>query len=140
MKKNKEYKVVKILNAETIIINAGKVDNVKENDTFNILGAKVNVIDPDTKEALGTIQNIKEDVTVTKVFEKMCQCSHFTSGSLANLTSTILNAYGTYKKQLDVDPSEITLKGDEEKTIKIGDIAVLKEKDILVSSKKSTTN
>ena len=139
MKKNSVYKVVQILNSETLIINAGKNHNIKENDVFCILGPEVDVIDLDTKERLGKIRNTKETVTVTKVFDKMCECSHFTSGSLVNLTNSLMSIYGSYKKQLDVDPSEITLTDEEEKTIRIGDIAILKKNDIETCNK-STKN
>lgn len=139
MKKNNIYKVVQILDSETLIINAGKKDGIILNDVFNILGTEVNVVDPDTKEMLGTIRNTKETVTVTKVFDKMCECSHFTNGSLAGIANSLASMYTSYKKQLDVDPNQITLTDENEKTIKVGDEAILKEKNILPVAK-STKN
>ncbi len=138
MKKNNVYKVVQILNSETLIINAGKNNGIMINDIFNILGTKVNVIDPDTKETLGTIRNTKETVTVTKVFDKMCECSHFTNSSLINIANSFSSMYTSYKKQLDVDPSQITLTAEDEKTIKVGDEAILKERTILPAANKNT--
>lgn len=138
MKKNNVYKVVQILNSETLIINAGKNNGIMINDIFNILGTKVNVIDPDTKETLGTIRNTKETVTVTKVFDKMCECSHFTNSSLINIANSFSSMYNSYKKQLDVDPSQITLTAEDEKTIKVGDEAILKERIILPATNKNT--
>lgn len=125
MKKN--YKVIQILTPEILVINAGKSDGINENDTFQILGEQTEVFDIDTKESLGIIQNIKETVTVIHVFDKMCECSHILSSTATMLASNLLSLYSSSSKQLNVEPSQIVYTDGQEKTIKIGDTAILKK-------------
>ncbi|NRG47485.1 hypothetical protein HRF87_22420 [Bacillus sp. CRN 9] len=74
--KNQEFKVVKILDEYTVVINAGTNYNIKVNDEFQILDKKGSEVrDPETDEIIGRLDLIKANVNVTEVQEKMCICS-----------------------------------------------------------------
>lgn len=67
----KQFHIVKIINDSEFIINAGYDDTVV-GEKFNIIGyANEEIIDPITKESLGSIETSKGTITVTRVFEKM---------------------------------------------------------------------
>lgn len=67
----KQFHIVKIINDSEFIINAGYGDTVV-GEKFNIIGyANEEIIDPITKESLGSIETSKGTITVTRVFEKM---------------------------------------------------------------------
>lgn len=132
--KNKEFKIVKILDEYNVIINAGANHNVKMGDTFQVLdkeGSKV--IDPDTQEVIGRLDLIKATVEVTELHEKMCICS---SRVIANYKSPFANLpaltpisqklLSTEKEKLNVDLKQVT--GGKRKSnskIKIGDTVKL---------------
>lgn len=67
----KQFHIVKIINDSEFIINAGYDDTVV-GEKFNIIGyANEEIIDPITKDSLGSIETSKGTITVTRVFEKM---------------------------------------------------------------------
>ena len=118
---NKKYKVVKIIDDTSLIINAGSVDKVQVGDIMVVVGKGDIVIDPDTNEELGCLEIEKARLKIMEVYEKMCICqSAYTSNYFSNMMD--VNTIFSYKhEKLDVDPTEITGKGDM--IIKIGDIA-----------------
>lgn len=118
---NKEYKVVKIIDDTSLIVNAGSNDKVHVGDMMLIVGKGDIVIDPDTKEKLGCLDIEKAKLRIKEVYEKMCLCnSVYESNYISNMLGA--NTIFSYKpEKLNVDPSEITGKGDT--IIKIGDIA-----------------
>lgn len=123
--RNQQFRIVKIIDDETIIINAGSNNGIKKNDRFEILGKGIKVIDPQTKEDLGMLDNIKETVTVTKVFEKMSECSNIsTTSAMISLANRITDMYtAPYKKVLNVDKDQINSNELIDNTLRIGDIA-----------------
>jgi len=65
-------KVAKILNSTEVVLNIGSNQNVKIGMIFSILDPKAeNVIDPDTKELLGSVDRPKVRVKVIRVQEKL---------------------------------------------------------------------
>lgn len=120
-----EYRVVKILDSESIVINAGSENNVKIGEKFQIVGKGISVEDPETGESLGVLDNIKETVSVVKIFPKMCICSHISEKSsvisIANTVSGFYSSGGKYKKILNVDKNQIFADDNADKTIRIGD-------------------
>lgn len=134
----KIFKIVKILSDETVIINAGEKDSIKRGDTFEIFGPGMEIKDDDTGESLGTIDNIKETVSVLKVFDKMCECSHISETAsildVINSTGRLYNK-SKYKKILNVDKEQLLNDDNLDKTIRKGDSARL---IIPISDLKST--
>lgn len=121
----KEFKVVKIIGDTALIINAGENDGVNIGDEVEIRSEGEDIIDPDTNENLGHYDVLKDTLKVIEVYDKMCVCE-------TKNISNIINAsvlFKTEQKKLNVLPAEISSSGS--KIIRIGDRAILLEKNIL---------
>lgn len=123
---NKHYKVVKIIDSETIIVNIGSDDDVSLNQELEILGNEIPIVDPDTKEILGKIKNVKETVSILEIYPKMSICSHIVKRIGLTPSFDPLNNF-INRKILNVDKEEILKSENEDKTIKIGDLVIIKE-------------
>lgn len=118
----KMFKVIKIIDDTTLIINAGSINNIKVGDVMEIHGKSENIYDPETNENLGKIDIVKDSLKITKVYEKMCVCeTSYVSNYFSSLLSSPL--FASTQRKLDVEPTEISGTGD--KTIRIGDEAIL---------------
>lgn len=118
------YNVVKILSEYSVVINAGINDFVKLGDYFHILDSEGDeVIDPITKEIIGTLDISKATVEVTELYESMCVCSSLVKKVRPNLS---FNFDFEERERLNVDYSQIT-RGNKvsNKNIEIGDTAKL---------------
>src|SRR5688500_11231837 len=60
-------KVAAIMNERELVINRGAAHGVKVDMVFQVMDVPVAVIDPETKEPLGTVSREKIRVKVTKV-------------------------------------------------------------------------
>ncbi len=70
-----EGKVAKILDEYSIVINVGRNDGVTEGMVFVILTQSGNEIkDPDSGETLGTLENVKDYVSVAHIQDKFATC------------------------------------------------------------------
>ncbi len=126
---NKDYRVIKIIDDTSLIVNAGTNDGVEKGDYMQISGKGSIIVDPETNEELGRLDVIKDKLNVTKVYEKMCICeTSYTSTYFSAILSNPL--FTSTQKKLDVEPTDISGEGD--KTIRIGDIArvIKQEKQI----------
>ena len=70
-----EGKIAKIVDERTVIINRGTEAGVREGMKFAILAGGDAVADPDTGEALGTWEVVKDYVKTTHVQEKISVCT-----------------------------------------------------------------
>ena len=71
-------KVARVLNDREVAINRGSTDGVKRGMKFDILSSdSPEIIDPDTKESLGRIENRKVRVRVASVYERMAVAETF---------------------------------------------------------------
>jgi hypothetical protein len=66
-----EGKVAAIIDNK-IIINRGEIAGVREGMTFTIFTIGEEITDPKTGESIGPFEEVKADVTVIHVQEKMC--------------------------------------------------------------------
>ncbi|MEE6716150.1 hypothetical protein [Schleiferilactobacillus harbinensis] len=113
-----EYKIAKIIDDHTIVINAGENKGIKENQKFQIIGKKgKEVKDPDTGESLGRLDELKGYVFATTIYPNMtiatspARSAMGLTNSIAGLTTgmTFQNPLLTsYHETLNVDPSQIT--------------------------------
>lgn len=119
----KQYKIVKIPDDKTLVINAGVQDGVKVGDRFRIVGGGEDVYDPDTKELLGTLGTTKATVSVVDVQERLCVCqdtsmSVFSSAVTAGLAKS-------FPKTMNIDPDSLSTSSNaEDEMIRVGDKAV----------------
>lgn len=128
-----QYKVVKIIDENRIVINAGASDGFKSGSKFEIFVKGDMVIDPDTKEELGTLDFIKAKIEIETLYLNMSVCVNVKkvdnnpmATALTTLSNRALSVYGYGEKvpdELDVDMSEATggLAKYNSK-IKIGDL------------------
>lgn len=107
----KIFKIAKIIDDYTIVINAGTNQNLKENQRFLIFSLDgEDVFDPDTNEFLGKLEVTKGTGQATSVQEKMCtiksDMTRFaTSADVTNYS--LLNVLSTFN---EANPLKI---GDE---------------------------
>lgn len=125
MKKTKNFKVIRILDEYRIVVNAGAEDQVTDQCYFQIMGANNEIVDPETKESLGVIPNIKELVRPILIERKFCICEHFDNRfskkpeELPQDTMLFTNA-----RKLNINKEQIVHCGIDE-PISIRDKAVL---------------
>lgn len=121
------YKVIKIIDAENIVINAGKDNYIKKGDKFEIFIKGDEIKDLDGKTSLGTLDTIKEIVTVVTVLPKMCICQKLIKASIPALTAFAKTQLAPKNTSiaLNVDESQITGGFSEDLTIRLGDLARL---------------
>lgn len=74
MSENKVYRVIEILNKKELLINYGKNDGARvgEDITISMVGDKV--IDPITKDVLGTLDIIKGRLEIYTVYPEFSIC------------------------------------------------------------------
>ncbi len=115
----KIYKIIKIIDDETLVINAGYDNGIKIGDDFEIFEDGEEIKDPDTGEVLGTLDTIKERVEAIDVFPKMCICRH---NIIVNYIKAITGDFTKIKsKTLNIDSSQISGGLSDNLTIHIGD-------------------
>lgn len=133
---SQDFRIAKIIDSTTFVINAGIDQGIKEGDRFQIVGQKGEpVVDPITGEELGTLDSIKGTIVVTALYARMSIARSETyriGGSLNNALSAIATPSinfndllgETRHKELSVDPNQITgglASISEDSPIQIGD-------------------
>jgi len=140
----KDIKVAKIIDENTLVINAGEKQAIKKGDEFQIIGKKgfQPVLDPDTGEDLGTLDEIKGTVIVHTTYPNMSICKskyiveeinthdlssiQKMSNQMTNITKQLQSGIiksGHYE-DLNVEQGQITGGFQESNDpIRIGDIA-----------------
>lgn len=127
----KEYKVVEIIDTFTVLVNYGTIDNAKKGDEIQILKKGEDIIDPDTRQVIGTLDMPKDIVTVFITYEKFSICKKIIknySGILSPLSSlsSITGSTSMESVPLKVNTKQITNKQYEtDEPIKVGDLAVI---------------
>ena len=121
------FRIVRILDVRTVIINAGSRDGVDDSSRFSVVGESENIIDNVTGEVLGTIEASRASLRPWDIMEKMTVCISDESifdmtvllRGLANLTSAPLNVEAS-----DISPLTFRRKirvGDEVELMKIAE-------------------
>ena len=125
-------KIAKIISTKQIVVNAGSNDGLEVGDNLEIIDkfGDEPIVDPDTGESLGTLDLIKGNVIVSKVYPHMAIAdSPKVSPLLQAMRPGLLSSplYGSsYQEDLNVDPSQITggLPEAGDQQIRIGDIVI----------------
>lgn len=127
-----EAKIIKIISLTAVVINAGSNKDVKKGQKFQIVGKTGTdpVIDPDTGENLGSLDEIKGTVIVTRVYPNMSiletpvHRKGFSPIQMPGPSGSIMNAlYGPEEQvNLNVDRSQITGGMPDSSPIRIGDL------------------
>ena len=117
------YKVIRIIDEKSIMLNCGAVQGIAVGDLFYICSKNKEIItDPDTKEILAEMKKYKAKIEVISLYDKICICQN---ARTSPLLSEALSSALTVRRRLDlnVDPTQITgsFRMDEEEMIQIGD-------------------
>jgi hypothetical protein len=135
-----KFRVIKIIDDYSVVINGGLSDDVSLNDKIEIYLEGEEIIDPyNNNKPLGTLDFIKETLKVTEVYPDFAVCQkiklekihnpsalqlsmmHAVS-SFANYTTGKTTTVETIEK-INVNKSEITGRKKGDLTIIIGDFA-----------------
>lgn len=119
----KIYKVIRIIDEQSIMLNCGAQQGITVGDMFYIRSnSKDIIIDPDTNEVLAEMQKYKAKIEVVSVYDKICVCQNARVTQL--LSEAMSSALHTRRRlDLNVDPSQISgkFRMDEDEMIQIGD-------------------
>lgn len=124
------WRVVKIIDNQSLVINAGSSDGVKKDQKLVVFVPGEEVIDPQTKESLGTLDTIKCYLNVADVYEKMSICVNAISTMSDNLgiAGMLLINGLSGPKSLPVDAEDISGGLQPKTRIKVGDLVRSAEK------------
>ncbi|MCU4958658.1 hypothetical protein OB990_20905 [Bacillus cereus] len=133
------FKVIKIIDEYSLVINSGLKDGISIGDSIEIFLEGDEIVDPFNEgKVLGTLDFIKDTLEVTEVYSEFAVCekrvtkevhipsplqkaiSHSMSG-LSGITGTTETRITV--KKINIDESEITGRRKGNKVIRIGDIA-----------------
>lgn len=121
-----EYKVIRIIDDKTIVVNCGEEDNVKINDKIKIFSVGIELFDIDTGESYGKLETTKDIVTVVDIMPKMCICKkrNIIYKKLFNIG--LNDEYKCIEdEKMAVELSQIENGLNDDLTIKLGDKARL---------------
>lgn len=119
-----EFKVIEIIDEFSILINYGRDDGAYEGDEIRVLSIGDEVVDPETKESLGTLDFVKDTLTIAIAYDSFSLCQKIETSHINVLTSPLSQFSKTTKevKALNVDEKDFSHKSfSKEKTIKVGD-------------------
>lgn len=127
----KTFKVLTIVSEKSILVNYGKEDGAKVGDGLRIVSVGEMIIDPDTKEELGTFDYIKEELEVVFVYPKFSMCSKIAHAKKTNALATLMSKEVSYTaasqiQSLKIDKSEcLNIEWQRDPVIHVGDTVTL---------------
>lgn len=115
-------KIVKIIDEYRVVVNLGSA-SVKDNQLLEVYQPGQEVTDPETGEALGTLDFIKAKLRVVAVFPKMCVCENKETRNNSLLMGLAQSFSYEEKLPLNVRATDISGGYDGvDKKIKVGDL------------------
>ena len=114
----KEFKIAKIVDEYSVVINGGGNSGIKEGDQFEIYDPGELVKDPDTGIDLGALEYVKATVIAVRVYPRMALCKNEDSISL--LMRGIAENFAARPAELNVDAESIS--GGLDEKIRVGDL------------------
>ncbi len=105
-----ETVVARILSEEIVVLGAGADKNVKEGMRFEIWEPGEEILDPVTKESLGSLEIVKGRVDVIRVMAKMCMAKSIkntvTKTRMVSPLSTLFSPLSSHAESYEVDVME----------------------------------
>lgn len=129
---DKVIKIVKILNETTFILNVGTNDGIENGTKFQIIDSDPEpIIDPDTNQIIGYLNNSKGTIEANDVQEKMTIArtklhKKVTRSPVYDAMSAFQNIETSYREELNVNETQIS--GGYNKSnnpVEIGDAVVI---------------
>lgn len=132
------FKIAKIIDTTTIVINGGSSAGVKVGQSYQIIGENSGeiVTDPDTGKEIGRLDDIKGTVNITKVYPNMAVASTSALHESVRLSVPQINTgilgigamSGILRgEELNVDRTQISGGFESNTPVKIGDTVILDE-------------
>lgn len=128
MANKKDGKVIRILDDKKIIINLGYNDGIGNDDRFEIYEPGKDIIDPETKESLGSFDYVKARVSAIDVQPGFSIVSDITTsretisrGGLSALAQTKKEITKTTVHSLPIDDKQADPQKIKNELIQIGD-------------------
>lgn len=110
-------KIIRILDEQRIVVNAGFEQGVKPGDRFHILKIGEAVTDPESGETLGELQTVKAEVAAVHVQDKLSLMMPLTeqqirpgtvlSATLAQTSSSLSTPLEPNRGRLNVRPDQV---------------------------------
>lgn len=119
------YRVIDILNNKTILINYGYDHGAAVNDKIRILAKGPEVKDPFTNETLGSLDAIKENLSIVTTYSNFSLCQKIQTVTKSPFVNPLAGFQTTFDEivSLNVDKESISDKKiPTDKTIRIGDL------------------
>lgn len=120
------YRVVDILDNKSIIINYGKDHGAVVDRKIRIVSIGPEIIDPETNKTLGTLNSIKDVLTIVTIYDKFSICQKIETTTKSVLANP-LSQFSTVTKTIEtlhVDENDITNKEiPNDRVIRVGDKA-----------------
>jgi hypothetical protein len=119
-------KVAGVLSDTKLVINKGEKDGIKKGFVFKIFSSSdINIIDPDTNNNLGKLNDSKATVKVINVKENFSVCESFVRNDSNFVTPNIIDFYRNQTVRFLFDENSIfTPNKLPVDIITIGDIAI----------------
>ncbi|PEL93058.1 hypothetical protein [Bacillus wiedmannii] len=134
-----KFKVIKIIDEFSLVINGGLYEDISIGDSIEVFLEGDELIDPfNDNRTLGTLDFIKDTLKVTEVYPRFAVCQkkvtkeiHIPSPLQVAVSQSMAGLGGitgtkreeTITEKINIDPSEITGRKTGDSVIKIGDIA-----------------
>lgn len=116
MAKSKNVKIkgriIRILDETTVIVNLGLRDGVGASSVFSILGTPEEVVDPITKESLGTVLVVKGRVKANSVSERFTIATSKWIERTSRFTGL---SFGGYEESAEEHDSKLRIQSSEVK-------------------------
>lgn len=118
-----EFRVVRILDEFSIVIDGGYNHGIKKGDLFQIYTPGEEITDPDdSKTVLGTLDITKANVIASDVSPTVTICKNSETGYTLNPElSKILSSIAPKTRPLYIDPTQVQSTNLKSEPIKIGD-------------------
>lgn len=119
---DKKYRVIRLLNEKEILINYGSKQGAKENQKVRVYELGETIIDPKTKQNLGTLDIIKDDLEIYRTYPYFSICRKLKSkisNALNPLTDFAITS--VISENLNLEKHENYKKHLKKTSIKIGD-------------------
>ena len=114
----REFKIAKIVDEYSIVINGGEAFCVREGDKFEIYDPGVPVKDPDSGMYLGNLEYVKATIVAEKVYPRMTLCKN--ENSMSAIMKSVASGLVSKPMELNIDAESIS--GGFDDKIHVGDL------------------
>lgn len=124
-----EYKVIEIMNEKELIVNYGSKHGAEVGDDLRVYSIGEEVLDPETKASLGTLDIIKDELEVVIVYEKFSICKKIKRINFNTIVNPLATRTQVESVEINIDKSQISgRKSNNYKSqIQVGDSVVVLE-------------